>query len=332
MNIRFGRPNINLCDSQIKEIGKILNSGWVSIGFWVESLEERFRKKFHMKHAIACSSATTGLIIAVKAAGWKGRRIAVPAFTWPSTVYALNCNNNAPVAIDIDPNTWLMSGFNAGLNVEGVLPVDVFGNEADDFIDFPRKRKIYDAAHGYGLPNLGKRGIAEVVSLSFTKIVTGTEGGIILTDDDNLAEVATELRRLSGRMNEVNAYIATRSMDEYDIGGLDKTQDIILKYVDGITVPFKRQVINTATNYSVFSILFEETATRNAIMAGLARNGVETKIYYDPVYAGYRNTEYVYNHILSLPTHCGVSEHQDEIIDIINRSAEKTPGKEYLRT
>lgn len=351
MNIKFGHPNINCNEGLLKKIEEILNSGWVSIGTHMLALEYHFKEKFHVKHAIACSSATTGLIIAIKAAGWKNRRVALPAFTWPSTLYALECNGNIPEFCDIEQDTWQLLHNSYTSCADKMIAVDIFGSQAKRYCDmstsYCSNDIIYDAAHSYGLPNLGKRGLAEVVSLSFTKRVTATEGGIILTDDDELAETAYELRRLSGRMEEINALIAMESIKQYlDTAGNDDqyfkenfhsvaialTLAIINKYKKHITVPYKTQSIPIDTNNSVFSILFEEPCVRNAVMTALAGNGVETKVYYDPLVSGLPNTDYVYQRILSLPIHEDVIPVQDEIIEIINTSARgaKTPGKAYL--
>lgn len=329
MNIKFGHPNINCNPQLLQKIKEVIDSGWVSIGIHMLALEYHFKEKFGVKHAIACASATTGLIIAIKAAGWKNRRVGLPAFTWPSTLYALECNGNVPVFCDIGKDTWLISERELGNNsIDRAILVDIFGSQCtcDSFM---KKETIIDAAHGYGLPNLGKRGLAEVVSLSFTKRVTATEGGIILTDDDELAETAYELRRLSGRMAEINALIAMESIRDY---ADEYNQPVINKYKKHITIPVKTQHIPTETNHSVFSILFEEPCVRNAVMTALAANGVETKVYYDPLVSGLPNTDYVYQRILSLPIHEDVIPVQDEIIEIINTAARgaKTPGKDYL--
>ncbi len=255
----------------------------------------------------------------------------MPAFTWPSTLYAVKCNGNKAYFHDIDRDTWQMDNINNGdVSVcNRILSVDVFGSESTPWIDFPFEDRIIDAAHGYGLPNLGKRGIAEVVSLSFTKVVTGMEGGMILTDSDELAEIATELRRLSGRMGEINARVAMQSIGDYELNRSLKLE-VIDNYRRGININYTEQEVTHASNNSVYSILFAETSTRNAVMKALARNGVETKVYYDPLISGLPNTDYVYNHILSLPIHADVLDDQMEIIDIINKSAETTPGKKYL--
>lgn len=326
MNITYGHPNISVNDDLMQKIEEVLSSGWVSIGKHMERLEDHFREKCGVKHAIACSCATTGLIIAIKAAGWKNKRVGLPAFTWPSTLYALECNGNIPVFNDINKNTWLV-------DCEGIcdhiISVDTFGSEAPFSHSGPDENVIYDAAHSYGNPNLGQRGLAEVVSLSFTKNVTATEGGMILTNDDNLAETATELRRLSGRMEEINALIAMGSIKQYD----DNSDFQRINYYEKhICVPHKKQLCESYSSLSVYSIMFEDRITRDAVRVALAKAGCETKVYYDPLISGLPSTDYVYDRILSLPIHEGVKEVQDEIIEIINTAARgaKTPGKDFL--
>lgn len=329
MQILYGNPNIDYTTEMHREIAAIVKSGWVSIGEYVEALECFFKAKFNVKHAIGCSNATTGLTIAMKAAGWQDSAINLPAFTWPSTLYAVNCVNGTPLFHDIDPDTWLMQ--EPHHNHGKLVLVDTFGSVASPFEGFSKENTIIDAAHGYGLKDLGHRGIAEVVSLSFTKVVTAMEGGMILTNCDDLARVATELRRLSGRMGEINALVCIKSIEDREENHLI-AWDTIGGLKTGIRVPHKCQNIPNETNHSVFSLEFEEPSVRNAIVVALAKAGCETKIYYDPLVSGFKNTDHVYNRILSLPTHKDVRPHIREIVEIINTAGEKgkTPGKEYL--
>jgi dTDP-4-amino-4,6-dideoxygalactose transaminase len=125
--------------------------------------------------------------------------------------------------------------------------------------------------------------------------------------------------------------MALRSIEMYD---LEDTYCVINKYKKHITVPYKCQEVLTGTNNSVFSIVFEDPAVRNAVVVALARAGVETKIYYDPLFEGLPNTDYIFRRILSLPIHREVPSVQDDIIEIINTAGRsgKTPGKEFLTT
>lgn len=342
--IQFSKPSIELMWKDYHKVKGIINSGWVCIGKYVEELENKFKKRFKVKHAIACSNCTQGLIIALKSAGWRNKRIAVPPFTWPSTIFALESNiGNTPVFCDIDPSTWIINLKNINSDsYDAVLAVDTFGNQARIATNKP---VIYDAAHGFDLQDLGHRGLAEVVSFSFTKVVSASEGGMILTNDSDLANTAYELRRLASRMEEINAVIALRSLSNYARNQKAKL-DIMKKYLKSFKFKYAVQKIPINTNHSVFSILLPNMEQRNAIANALKKNGIEFKIYYEPLVEGLPNVDMIYSRIISLPTYPAIGKYQPHICKIINESIEKTsfdykddilqhktvtPGKRYLR-
>jgi dTDP-4-amino-4,6-dideoxygalactose transaminase len=333
--IKYASPNIKITKEISDKISSILRSGQVSIGPYVDKLQNYFRNKCGVKHALACSSATTGLIIAVKSAGWKDKYIGLPAFTWPSTLYALECNNNTGIFFDIDKETWVIDcddyrcNYNAiAVVCEGLIIVDTFGLEAPR--DIPWLPAIYDAAHGFGLPNLGKRGLAEVVSFSFTKNVTGTEGGMILTDDDDLADTAKELIRMSGRMSEINALIAFESIKTY-YGFQEFTHESnILSYQEHLHLPYTLQKNISTHNNSVFAVKFESQHIRDIIKTSLSDNGIETKVYYEPLSEGLPVTDDLYSKILSLPIHCNTSDIV-HICHIINNAIHSANANEEMK-
>ena len=126
MNTRFFKPDIRLKRKNLRQFKKIIKSGWVCSGNYVSALEERFASMTGVKFALACSSATQGLIIALRAVGVKDKRVALPAFTWPSTLYAIECAGGIPVMCDIDRKTWQMV---LPEKVDFAVPVDIFGNQ-----------------------------------------------------------------------------------------------------------------------------------------------------------------------------------------------------------
>ncbi len=342
--IQYSKPTISLDEEEYKEIRAVLESGWVSIGKHVEELENEFKRRYNVKHAIACSCCTQGLVIALKAAGWRNKRIAVPAFTWPSTIFAIESNiGNVPLFCDIDAETWLIDL--ATLDDESydvVLAVDTFGNQAEVDTDKP---VIYDAAHGFDLEKLGHRGVAEVVSFSFTKVVTASEGGMILTNHDDIAKTAYELRRLSSRMEEINAIIALSSINKYK-ANRDIKNDIIEGYKKGLDFNYTLQRIPECTNNSVFSILLNNSYARDAAVTELNSNGIEVKTYYEPMVEGLVNTDQIYSRIISLPMYDEIVPEVDRICELMNRSVHNSadtntaksengtgaelPGKAYL--
>jgi dTDP-4-amino-4,6-dideoxygalactose transaminase len=316
---RFSRPSLRVSGAELRAIRAMLKSGWISNGEWVRKLEAHFAERFGVKHAIATSNGTQGLVIAIRAAGLAGARIAVPAFTWPSTLYGLLMNHCTPVFADIDPDSWLIDLRSIRARYDAVLAVDTFGNEARVKTKLP---VIYDAADGYGLPRLGRRGIAEVVSLSFTKLPTAGEGGMVLTNDAAVAREAIELRRLSARMLEFAGVLAASSIAHYETNHLRRLQ-VITRYRKLLRVPVKEQAVPRATNHSVFAVTFESTAMRDRARAALAEHGFETKAYYDPLVRGMPVTEAVYGRILALPSYPEVHGKVARICTIINQVARR---------
>lgn len=325
--IPYNKPSFSLNNTDHKNIQDIIDSGWVSIGRYVNEVEEYFKKKHNVKHAIACSCATSGLIIAIKSAGWRDKKIAVPAFTWPSTVYAIDSNRNTPVFKDINPNTWSME-YAQSNDHDCVISVDVFGSESYIESDKP---VIYDAAHGFSLPRLGRRGIAEVVSFSFTKRVTGMEGGMILTNDNNLAECARELGRLSSRMGEINAYIILKSINDWG-KHTDQIRVIINTYQKELNFPFIEQQ-KKVSNLSVYAILVEPHL-KNSITNAFIENGIEFKSYYEPLVHGLKHTDELYSRIIALPAYPSLTSYdQKKICEVMNAAAkENSPGVKYIRS
>ena len=313
--MRFHKPRLFMTEADMFMIKKIFDSGWVSVGKYVAELEQHFKSKFSVKYAIGCSSCTQGLIIAIKSAGWKNMKVAVPSFTWPSSVYSIVMSNNEPVYCDINKDNWLMTG-NYGSETDAILSVDIFGNNSQQKENLPNP-VIFDAAHGYGLNNLGNRGLAEVVSFSHTKIITACEGGMILTNDDELAIKALELRQLSSRMTEVNAFIALKAIEHYD-EIVEFKNNAIKKYKDSLTFDYSLQQVPIDTNNSVFAILLKSPRDKNRVIKAMITAGIETKSYYEPVVNGLYVTDDIYSRIVALPIYYEMD--QNLIINTINKA------------
>lgn len=321
--MRYHKPNIpdKSIPFIIKEFEEILRGGWVSNGKNVSRLEQIFKTNTGCKYAIACSNATTGLTIAIKAAGWKNKRVLLPAFTWPSTLYAITCNGNTPVYGDISKSSWTLKNPEIDLsNFDYVVPVDTFGKDSSKQLqNIDPSRVIYDAAHGWKLKNLGQRGLAEVVSLSFTKPVTAMEGGIILTNDEALAKKAIELRRLAGRMEEVNALVAIKSIDSASYYQT-KEEEVAEQYTTRFINYDQLEPIKLPTTYA---LAVRDPALRVEIQNNLEASNIEVKNYYEPLVKGLPFTDTIYERILCLPCYADMTtEDIERICSIVEGTIE----------
>ncbi|MBV9463772.1 MAG: DegT/DnrJ/EryC1/StrS aminotransferase family protein [Verrucomicrobiae bacterium] len=194
-----------------KYVLECVETGWVSSeGPFVTRFEELAAKRFQRKHAIAVCNGTAALEVAVAALELPaGSEVILPAFTIISCALAVVRARLVPVLVDSDPQTW-----NFDLNqleskitekTRAILPVHIYGLPVDmqAVQEIAKKRGlrvVEDAAEAIGQTCRGKPcgsfGDASIFSFYPNKHVTTGEGGMVLTDDDRIAEKARSLRNL----------------------------------------------------------------------------------------------------------------------------------------
>ena len=312
----YNKTNISISVKDLENIKDIIDSGWVCEGKWVQKLEKYFKNTYDVKYAIPCANATSGLSISVRAAWWQGKRVALPAFTWPSTLYALQTNNCIPVWCDIkSEDDWTIALPDED-EFDCALPVDTFGMDSKVSTSKPT---IYDAAHGVNLTNaLGKRGaIAEVISFSFTKLVSGMQGGIILTNNKKFYKEATEWVRLSAKLLEINALLVMGSLHNHS-DNCYKRNTITTNYTWYLGDLKNVRPMPFIADPSVFCLVFKNVKYREKVENTLrTKLGVGTKHYYKPLIKGLPKTDDIYSRILALPVHTDIKAIQQDIVETI---------------
>ena len=191
-----------------------LMSGWLTSGPKVREFEQLFAERHGVKHALAVTSATTALHLALVALGIKeGDEVIVPAFTWVSTANVVLYCGAKVVFVDIDPFTFNINPEDLSKRIssktKAIIPVHLFGLCADmDKIkeiagDIPL---IEDGACAAGASYKGTPagGLGTIGCFSFhpRKSVTTGEGGMITTNDDKLAEIMGMLRNHGASISE----------------------------------------------------------------------------------------------------------------------------------
>ena len=186
----------------------ILDSGMFIQGKYVEEFEKLFAEYCGTKHAIATNSGATSLEVMLRATGYTNRKILVPTQTFVASVSAIVRSDNTPVIVDVDPTTHLLTLDLIKDNVDndtlgvmlvhmaGMLPPDY--KEIKEYCDKNNLLLFEDASHAIGAyidsTRAGNLGTAAAFSLFATKIITSGEGGIITTNDDELAKQCRILR------------------------------------------------------------------------------------------------------------------------------------------
>ena len=189
-------------------------TGWLTAGPKVREFEEIFAKRHGVKHAMAVTSATTALHLALVALGvGEGDEVIVPAFTWISTANVVVYCGAKVVFVDVDPKTFNLDvkklKEKITVRTKAIIPVHLFGLCAD--IDAIKEIAgniplVEDGAcaAGAGYKNRPAGSLGTIGCFSFhpRKSVTTGEGGMITTNDDKLAEVISSLRNHGASISE----------------------------------------------------------------------------------------------------------------------------------
>jgi dTDP-4-amino-4,6-dideoxygalactose transaminase len=205
--IRLAVPSID--DLDVAAVAEVLRTGMLVQGANVAAFEELVADRCGTRHAVAVSSGTAALHVALLAAGvGPGDAVAVPTYSWPATANVVVLAGARPVFIDIDPSTFAMDPARladvlARERVRVVLPVHPFGlvapmRELTALAEEHGASVVEDAACALAASHDGRPagswGAQGCFSFHPRKAVTTGEGGVVSTDDASLARAARVLR------------------------------------------------------------------------------------------------------------------------------------------
>ncbi len=206
MRIYLSRPDIT--EKEIEAVCAVLRSPSLSLGPKLAEFEQTFAKYIGTKRAVAVNSGTSGLFLCMLALGiGPGDEVITTPFTFIASATSIMMAGARPVFVDIDPVSLnidpakIESAITA--KTKAVLPVEVFGNPAglDKVCEIAQKRNlsvIEDSCEALGSALDGKKvgtfGTMSVFGFYPNKQITTGEGGMILTDDDGLADMCVSLR------------------------------------------------------------------------------------------------------------------------------------------
>jgi dTDP-4-amino-4,6-dideoxygalactose transaminase len=318
---------VRLTDADIEAAAEVYRSGWLSMGPRTEELERAFAEYAGSGNCLAVSSCTAGLHLAMSGAGLgAGDEAVVPSITFVASANAVAYTGARPVFAEIAgvDRPWLSVESAEGAitpRTKAIIAVSYGGHpgEIDGLRALAADRGlplIEDAAHGSGSwlgdRHLGTFGLAGAISFSAGKNLGVGEGGVLLTDDDELAE-RVRLMRWHG----VTRSIWERhrgSTDSYDVSGLGFNYRIDdpraalagsrlrrldddnrrraaiaslyrdqLEELDGVSMlaapPESARVSN-----SMFAVVLDEDVDRDAFRDSLAQRGIQTSVHFSPVH------------------------------------------------
>lgn len=329
--------------------------------------EKQFAEYLGMKHVLFTNSCTTALDLAFKAKNFSaGSEVIVPNFTYTSTALGPLLNNLKIKLVDVHPDNGNIdpTKIEELINEKtvAIMPVDYAGNPADaEAVNTIAKKHnlfvVQDAAQSIGALYNGKKigTLSNVTCFSFhgTKNLTTGEGGALVTNDDELAELAKFIREKGTNKQSFLIDNKSRGFYEYEtigssfvqsniLGALASTQ---LKKIDWITaertkiaeyyhenlkdlpnIKFNRITEGAVTNWHIFGILVPPEH-RYWIMDALRAEGVMANVHYTPLhrnkfYQGLAVDEEMtgsmeyFNHLLRLPIYPSLTlEERDKVIE-----------------
>jgi dTDP-4-amino-4,6-dideoxygalactose transaminase len=182
-------------------VADVFESGMLTMGPRVAEFEEALARACEVSSAVAVSSGTAALHLAVLALGLReGDEVLVPAYTFPATANVVALSGLTPVLVDVDAETMNVDPtlVEVGPRTKAMLAVHLFGRPAR-LEELPEGLPVVeDAAGALGARRRGGAcgglGVAGCLSFHPRKIVTTGEGGAVTTNDERVAEVARELR------------------------------------------------------------------------------------------------------------------------------------------
>lgn len=335
MRVPFAR--VDCSGNELDYVRQVLESGWLTTASWAQELERRIAAMVGAKHACAVNSCTSALHLALEAIGvGQGDQVLVPTWTFTASAEVIRYLGADPVFLDVDYGTSALTadiveeGIRRAPNAKALIVVHFAGQAApmltgseNGILAVCRRhgvKVVEDAAHAFPSKEAGVMvgGIGDVTCFSFyaNKTMTTGEGGMLVTDDDEIAGRA-KLMRLHGIDRDVwDRFTSKTSSWEYDIKApgykynmpdinaaiglaqLERLEHMRMKRqqcgqrylsnlseIDSLDLPVIR-VPSEDSAWHLFPVVLNKksTITRNELIRLLAADGIGTSVHYKPLH------------------------------------------------
>ncbi len=349
-----------------KYVIQCMDTNWISSrGRFVDEFEEKFARYCGVRYGITTNSGTTALHLALATMGIReGDEVIIPSFTMISTANAIAYLDADPVVVDVETRTWNIDPDRIEEKItartRAIIPIHTYGHPADmdrlrEIADKHNLAIVEDAAEAHGAEYKGQRvgSFGEMASFSFyaNKIITTGEGGMIVTDNPERAELLQTMRNygftrerhfwhkvmgFSYRMTNLQAAIGLGQFERIDRllearRSNARLYNRLLAEVPGITTPPESEEVKSV--YWMYGVLVEEEfgISKDRLRQVLADHGIETRsffipIHLQPIYSYLLSDEYPVSEELGrkgfyLPSASSLKAHQIEFICDVIRAA-----------
>ncbi|HZR22177.1 MAG TPA: DegT/DnrJ/EryC1/StrS family aminotransferase [Vicinamibacterales bacterium] len=312
--IHMSSPDIT--EDDIAAVVDVLRSGRLALGPQSEEFERLIAEYVGVRHAIAVSSGTAALHMIVRALGFgRGDEVLVPSFTFAASVNALLFEGVTPVFVDIERDTFNLDPDDVERKItprtKAIMAVDVFGHPAEwDRLDAiaraHRLRIIDDSCEALGAEYRGRRvgqfGDAGAFAFYPNKQLTTGEGGVVVTNDGEIARACRSLRNqgrpemgawleherlgYNYRLDEMSCALGCSQMRRIETL-LAKRERVAAQYTDRlrrlewISAPAVRPHVRASWFVYVVTV---SGIDRGDVIDSLAAAGIPARAYFSPVH------------------------------------------------
>jgi len=316
MNVQLAKPDIT--QREIDAVMEVMKSGILSIGPKIKEFEKKIAESTGVKYAVAVNSGTSALHLIVKALGiGEGDEVITASFSFVASTNCFMMEGAKPVFVDIDPKTLNMNIEDIEEKItertKAILAIDVFGQP----INMRRLREIADKHNLYLIEDsceaigsvydgdkAGSLADAAVFAFYPNKQLTTGEGGIIVTNNEEIALMSESLRSqgraVTGfwlrherlgynyRMSELQAALGCVQVDRLEeiVAKRQMVADMYnneLRSIQGITIPYIDPKVTTMS-WFVYVIQVAQGIDRDRMMLHLKENGIGCRPYFTPIH------------------------------------------------
>jgi perosamine synthetase len=313
--------NTPLLDGNEKKyLIECIDSGWISSeGPFVAEFEKKFAERVGRKHAVAVSNGTCALDLAVEALDiGPGDEVILPTFTIISCITQIIRAGATPILVDVELDTWNMdvSQIEAKITsrTKAIMVVHIYGLPVDmnpvlEIAERHGLRVIEDAAESHGQNYMGRPcgSFGDISTFSFypNKHITTGEGGMVVTDDDDLAETCRELRNLcfkpeqrfrhdrlgwNMRLTNLQAAVGLAQLEQLDRfitikREMGRLYTELLCHCDNLQLP-PSETSYAENHYWVFGLVLDPSLGLSAlqVMDRLRESGIGTRPFFYPMH------------------------------------------------
>ena len=317
MKIPVANPSLG--EEELRNIMEAVKSGWISSkGIFVDEFEEKFAGYLGTKYGIATSNGTAALHLALKALEIReGDEVIVPTLTFIAVANAITYCNAKPVFIDSHPEYWCIDPEKIEMAItprtKAIIAVHLYGHPCnmEAIMDIAKNHGLHiveDCAEAHGAEYKGRKvgSFGEISCFSFygNKIITTGEGGMCLTNNEELAEKIKILRDhgmnpnkrywhdvigFNYRMTNLQASIGVAQLNKLDVF-VKKKRQIAHWYSEELKNLQKKGLIKLHPEmpwakcvYWMYSILVGDEG-RDDLMKKLEERGIETRPFFYPMH------------------------------------------------